>query len=70
MNKDENSITLRQDSDFVANVIKYGGRPTSQTDIDKNYVIVDDKGNFKLKLTKRNRLKASNKLFLIHKSTV
>lgn len=65
MNKDENSITLRQDSDFVANVIKYGGRPASQTDIDKNYVIVDDKGNFKLKLTKRNRLKASNKLFLI-----
>ena len=38
MNKDENSITLRQDSDFVANVIKYGGRPASQTDIDKNYV--------------------------------
>lgn len=62
---DDNKLVLRQNFDFVDNLIKYSGRESTQTDIDNNYIIVNKDNTFKLKLAHRKRLKPSNRIFII-----
>lgn len=61
----DNKLVLRQNFDFVDNLIKYSGRKSTQTDIDNNYIIVNRDNTFKLKLAHRKRLKALNRMFII-----
>ena len=55
---------LMQNRDFNDNLISLSGKSTNEKDINNDYVIANDDNTFCLRMSKRNKLKPSNRLFI------